>query len=322
MANTKKRLLVTRRMPPDVTKRLKQNYDVILNPDDQILSAQDILSKAETIDGMMISLGNTFDAELIRSLPNSVKILASASVGYDHIDVETAKSCGICVTNTPDVLTDSTADIAMLLILGAARRAGEGHMTVMGDEWTGWSMEFMLGKDVTGARLGIVGMGRIGQAVAKRARGFDMELHYHNRRRLTPDLEYGAKFHDDLEALLSHADILSLHAASTPQTQKFINSQAIAKLPPGAILINTARGDLVDDEALIDALRSGHLAAAGLDVFEGEPNIHPAYRELTNVFLLPHLGSATVNTRNAMGFRALDNLEAFFNGNTPRDVVT
>jgi len=322
MADIKKRLLVTRRMPPDVTKRLEQNYDVILNPDDQILSAQDILRHAESVDGLMVSLGNMFDAELIRSLPASVKILASASVGYDHIDVETAKSCGICVTNTPDVLTNSTADIAMLLILGAARRGGEGHMTVMNDEWTGWSMEFMLGQQVTGARLGIVGMGRIGQAVAKRACGFDMELHYHNRRRLPPELEYGAKFHQDLDGLLSRVDILSLHAASTPQTQKFINSRTIAKLPRGAILINTARGDLVDDDDLIDALKSGHLAAAGLDVFDGEPDIHPKYRELTNVFLLPHLGSATVDTRNAMGFRALDNLDAYFNGTTPKDAVT
>jgi len=321
MADTKKRLLVTRRMPPDVTKRLEQNYDVILNPDDQILSAQDILNRSRAMDGLMVSLGNTFDAGLIRALPASVKILASASVGFDHIDVETAKSCGICVTNTPGVLTDSTADIAMLLILGAARRAGEGHMTVMNDRWTGWSMEFMLGKDVTRARLGIVGMGRIGQAVAKRARGFDMELHYHNRQRLTPDLENGAEFHEDLESLLAQSDILSLHAASTPQTQKFINRQTIAMLPRGAILINTARGDLVDDEALIDALSSGHLAAAGLDVFEGEPAIHPGYRDLKNVFLLPHLGSATVDTRNAMGFRALDNLDAFFQGVTPKDVV-
>ena len=321
MANTKKRLLVTRRMPPDVTKRLKQNYDVILNPDDQILSAQDIVDKAKAVDGILATLGNTFDAELIRSLPATVKILASVSVGYDHIDVETAKSHDICVTNTPDVLTDATAEIAMLLILGAARRGGEGHITVMNDEWTGWSMEFMLGKQVSGARLGILGMGRIGQAVAGRARGFGMELHYHNRQRLASGLEHGATFHEDLDGLLSHADILSLHAASTPQTHKFINTQTIAKLPKGAILINTARGDLVDDEAVIAALKSGHLAAAGLDVFDGEPNIHPGYRALKNVFLLPHLGSATVDTRNAMGFRALDNLDDFFAGRRPKDFV-
>ena len=321
MANIKKRLLVTRRMPPDVTKRLEQNYDAILNPDDQILSAQDILSKSATMDGLLVSLGNIFDADLITNLPASVRILASVSVGYDHIDTKAARSRGICVTNTPKVLTDATADIAMLLILGAARRAGEGHLTVMNNRWTGWSMEFMLGKHVTGARLGIVGMGRIGQAVAKRARGFNMDVHYHNRQRLRPELERGATFHAQLRDLLLNSDIVSLHAASTPQTQRIINRDTLNVLPPGAILVNTARGDLVDDKALIEALRSGHLSAAGLDVFNDEPNIHPGYRDLKNVFLLPHLGSATVDTRNAMGFRALDNIDSFFAGQTPKDSV-
>ena len=319
---TKPTLVATNRMPDAVHERLAQDYNVQLNMSNASYSKEDLLELAQNADGIITSLGYVYDAEFLSVLPDRIKIIATVSVGYEHIDVAAARAQNIIVTNTPDVLTDATADIALLLLLGAARRAGEGHMMVMKDEWPGWTLEFMLGKDVTGARLGILGMGRIGRALAKRARGLDMQIHYHNRQKLPADLEQDATYHDTLESLLSVSDFLSLNATVTPQTKAIINRTTLSKLPKGAVVINTARGDLIDDQALIDALRSGHLSAAGLDVFAGEPNIHPGYRELKNVFLLPHLGSATKETRDAMGFRALDNLDAFFRGKPPRDVVS
>ena len=240
--------------------------------------------------------------------------MATFSVGHEHIDLAACKKRGIAVGNTPDVLTDATADIALLLMLGAARRAYEGERLVREATWGAWGPTSMLGTHVTGKRLGIYGMGRIGQAVAKRARAFDMQIHYHNRTRLAPELEQGAVFHAVAEDILPYSDFLSINAPSSPDTNGFLNAKRIALLPDGAIVVNTARGPLVDDEALIAALKSGKLAGAGLDVFTGEPKIHPGYRPLQNTFLLPHLGSATVETRNAMGFKALDNLDAFFAG--------
>ena len=218
------------------------------------------------------------------------------------------------VTNTPDVLNDATADVAMLCLLGAARRGAEGDRMVRAGGWLGWHSTMMLGVHVTGKRLGIFGMGRIGRAVARRARGFDMEIHYCNRSRLAPGLEDGAVWHDTPESLLAVSDFLSINAPSTPETRNFLDAERIARLPDGAVVVNTARGDLVDDDALIDALRSGKVAAAGLDVFAGEPNLDPRYRGLDNTFLLPHIGSASLETRDAMGYCCLDNLDAFFAG--------
>ena len=231
-----------------------------------------------------------------------------------------AKSRGIIVTNTPDVLTEATSDIGMLLILAAARRANEGFSLVRDDRWEGSALDFMLGTDIERKRLGVFGMGRIGQSLAHRAAAFDMEVHYYNRNRLDAEAEAyagNATYHEDAESLLKISDVLSIHAPLTPETSKFLNAERIALLPDGALVVNTARGDLVDDDALIAALRSGKVRAAGLDVFTGEPNINPAYRELPNVFLLPHVGSATVETRNAMGFCAVDNLDAVFAGKDP-----
>jgi glyoxylate reductase len=251
---------------------------------------------------------------VIAALPESVQILATFSVGYEHIDIDAAGKRGLKVTNTPDVLTDATADIAILCLLAAARRGAEGDRLVRADEWQGWYTTMMLGTHMSGKRLGIFGMGRIGRAVAQRGRGFGMSIHYHNRSRLSEDLEQGATFHETPEALLAVSDFFSINAPSSPQTQKFLNAERLALLPDGAVVANTARGNMVDDEALIAALKSGKLAAAGLDVFDGEPQIHPGYRNLDNVFLLPHLGSATHETRDAMGFCCLDNLDAFFAG--------
>lgn len=308
------KILVTRRMPANVEARASRDYQATLNPEDKSVSSAEILAAAEGQDGILCCSTEMFTADVISALPESVKILATFSVGYEHIDIPAARKRGLKVTNTPDVLTDATADIAMLCLLAAARRGSEGDRLVRADQWKGWHTTMMLGTHVSGKRLGIFGMGRIGRAVAQRGRGFEMSVHYHNRSRLSDELEHGAAFHETPESLLAVSDFFSINAPSSPQTQKFLNAERIALLPDGAIVANTARGNMVDDDALIAALKSGKVAAAGLDVFDGEPNIHPGYRSLDNVFLLPHLGSATHETRDAMGFCCLDNLDAFFSG--------
>ena len=235
------------------------------------------------------------------------------------MDVEAARRRGIVVTNTPDVLSDATAELTMMLMIGAARRAGEGEKLVRERLWKDWSPAFMVGTQVTGKRLGILGMGRVGRVVARRARGFDMRIHYHDLRPL-PGPDEGV-FHETLEDMLPHCDFLSLHCNVTPATRGVMNAQRFALLPDGAILVNAARGALVDDDALVDALRSGRLRAAGIDAYNNEPNVDPRIMALPNTFLMPHIGSATRETRDAMGFRALDNLDAFFAGREPGDRV-
>lgn len=316
------RILVTRKLPEAVENRLKTDYQPDLNESDQIYAQEEVIARAATADALLVTVTDRIDRALIEQLPASIEMIATFSVGYDQIDVSAAAERGIKVSNTPDVLTNATADIALLLILGAARGASAGEAAIRQASWKNWAPTGYLGIDVTGKRLGLLGMGRIGQAVAKRARGFDMEIHYHNRHRLPTELEHGAIFHADLESMLSVTDILSLHAASTNETRNIINRKTLRQLPEGAVLVNAARGDLVDDDALIEALQTGWIAAAGLDVYRGEPNPDPRYRTLPNTFLLPHLGSATLETRNAMGFRALDNLDAFFEGRTPPDLIT
>ncbi len=314
-------VFVTRRLPDAVEERLRRDYHPLLNAEDHLPSADDAIEGCRHADALIPCPTDRINADVISRLSGSVKVISSFSVGYEHIDTAAARKRGIVVTNTPDVLTDATADIAMLLILGAARRVHEGQRMIYEKTWGAWAPTAMRGVHVTGSRLGILGMGRIGQALARRAAGFGMEVHYHNRSRLTPECEENARFHDRLECLLEVSDILSIHCPSTAETLHILNEQNIARLPDGAIVVNTARGNVVDDDALIAALSSGKLFAAGLDVFDGEPNIHPGYRERDNVFLLPHLGSATMSTRDAMGFRALDNLDAFFAGREPPDRV-
>ncbi|MFC3226568.1 2-hydroxyacid dehydrogenase [Marinibaculum pumilum] len=318
----KPRILVTRRMPPAVTRRTESLFDAALNPEDRLFGTDGVLERAGGRHGLLICPTERLPADAIARLPDEVKIVATYSVGFEHIDIAAAAARGIVVTNTPDVLTDATAEIAMLLMLAAARRATEGSDMVRQDRWRAWALDMLCGVQLSGKRLGILGMGRIGRATAARARAFGMTIHYHNRSELPPDLAQGATFHADVESLLKVSDFLSLHAPATPETRGLLNAERIALLPPGAVVVNTARGDLVDDEALLAALRSGKLFAAGLDVFAGEPNIHPGYRELENVFLLPHLGSATTETREAMGMTALDNLEAFFAGRPVPNPVT
>ena len=314
-------VLVGRRLPDAVEARLRRDYEPRFNAEDRVYPLDELVERAAGADAILPCHTEILSAEVIARLPESVRIVASFSVGLDHIDLAAAKARGIAVTNTPEVLSDATAEIAMLLMLAAARRASEGDRLIRDGQWNSWSLAFMVGTQVTGKRLGIIGMGRIGQILAKRARGFDMEIHYSNRRRLPPAAEQRAIYHPTIEDMLPHCDFLSLNFPATAETRGLLNRERIALLPDGAIVINTARGAVVDDDALIEALRSGKVAAAGLDVFNNEPNLDPRYRELPNTFLLPHIGSATRETRDAMGFRALDNLDAFFAGREPRDRV-
>jgi lactate dehydrogenase-like 2-hydroxyacid dehydrogenase len=312
-------VLVTRKLPLAVEQRLARDYEARFNVEDKVYSSDELLQRAVGADAIIPCHTERLTAEVIGRLPSSVRAICSFSVGFDHIDLAAAKARGIAVTNTPEVLSDATAEIATLLMLGAARRVYEGERQIRTDTWADWSATYQLGVQVTGKRLGILGMGRVGQIMARRARGFDMQIHYFNRKRLSGELERGAIYHDSVESLLPNCDFLSIHCPATPETHHLLNEQRIALLPDGAVVVNTARGAVVDDDALIAALRSGKLFAAGLDVFNNEPNIDPRYRELENAFLLPHIGSATRETRDAMGFRALDNLDAIVAGEEPRD---
>ncbi|MDP6067976.1 MAG: D-glycerate dehydrogenase [Alphaproteobacteria bacterium] len=314
-------ILVTRKLPDAVEARLSRDYAPRLNPDDRLYTADELIAAASGADGIVPCHTEQFSSDVIARLPDSIRVIANFSVGFDHVDLEAAKARGIVVTNTPEVLSDATAEIAMLLILGAARRAAEGERLVRSREWRDWSPSFMVGSQVTGKRLGIIGMGRVGQVTARRARGFDMEIHYNDLRPLEAETQAGASFHGKLEDMLPHCDFLALHCVATPETHHLLNRERIALLPDGAIVVNAARGSIIDDTALIEALKSGKLAAAGLDVYNNEPDIDPAYRELSNTFLLPHIGSATRETRDAMGFRALDNLDAVFAGREPKDRI-
>jgi lactate dehydrogenase-like 2-hydroxyacid dehydrogenase len=314
-------ILVTRRLPDAVEERLRRDYDARLNPEDVLYSSDEIIERAEDVDAILPCHTEKFTADVIARLPDRVRAIANFSVGYDHVDIKAAKARGLIVTNTPEVLSDATAELTMMLLLGAARRASEGERLVRTGAWKDWSPCFMLGTQVTGKRLGILGFGRIGQVVARRARGFEMEIHYHDVWRFPPGMEKGAIYHPTPEELMPHCDFLTLHCVSTPETFRLLDAKRIALLPDGAIVINASRGAVVDDEALIGALKSGKLTAAGLDVYTNEPDIHPGYRELRNVFLMPHIASATKETRDAMGFRALDNLDAIFAGREPRDRV-
>jgi lactate dehydrogenase-like 2-hydroxyacid dehydrogenase len=315
----KKTILVTRKLPAAVEARLQRDYDARLNPDDRLFTRDELVERARGAQAILPCHTEHLNADVIERLPQEVRIIANFSVGYDHVDVEAARRRGIVVTNTPDVLSDATAELTMMLMIGAARRAGEGEKLVREKLWKDWSPAFRVGTQVTGKRLGILGMGRVGRVVARRARGFDMKIHYHDLRPL-PDANEGV-FHETLEAMLPHCDFLSLHCNVTPATRGVMNAQRFALLPDGAILVNAARGAIVDDDALVAALQSGKLRAAGIDAYNNEPKVDPRIVALPNTFLMPHIGSATRETRDAMGFRALDNLDAFFAGREPGDRV-
>jgi lactate dehydrogenase-like 2-hydroxyacid dehydrogenase len=319
--NVKPVVLVTRKLPPKVEERLRHDYQARLNPDDRLYSKDELIAQAQGAQAILPCHTEHFSADVFQQLPAEVKIIANFSVGFDHVDVEAARKKGVVVTNTPDVLSDATAELTMMLMIGAARRASEGEKLVREGKWKDWSPAFMVGTQVTGKRLGILGMGRVGQVVAKRARGFDMTIHYHDVRRLPPEREAGAIFHETAEDLLPHCDFLSVHCNVTPATRGLMDARRFSLLPDGAIFVNAARGAIVDDEALIEALTSGKLRAAGIDAYNNEPKVDQRIVALPNTFLMPHIGSATAETRDAMGFRALDNLDAYFAGHEPHDRV-
>ena len=319
--SNKKSLWITRRLSEKTLERAQIDYDCVINFDDQPISQQELAERSSEFDAILPCHSEIFKDDLVRELHPRVKIIANHSVGTDHCDINALKARGITITNTPDVLSDATAEIAFLLMLGAARRAIEGDALVRNGDWDFWSPNFMVGKQVSGARLGIIGMGRVGQVMAKRARGFDMEVHYFNRKRLTKDAEHGAVYHSSLETLLPVSDFLSLHCPATAETIGLMNTKNLSKLPDGAILINSARGSLCDENAVLEAIRSGRLSAAGIDCFATEPGGNSEFAKHNNIFMLPHIGSATTKTRDAMGFRALDNLDAFFDGKLPQDIL-
>ena len=317
----KPRLWITRRLSDATLERAKRDYDVIINHDDLPGTAAQIIAASAEFDAILPCHSEHFSAEIVAQLDPRLKIVANHSVGVDHCDLPALRARGITVTNTPDVLSDATAELAMLLMLGAARHAVAGDRIVRAGAWDSWSPAFMVGKQVTGARLGIIGMGRVGRAFAAKARGFDMDVHYYNRSELSSDQSFGATYHETVESLLGVADFLSLHCPATPETTNMMSADRFALLPRGAVIVNTARGALIDEDALLAALQSGQISAAGLDCFKVEPGGNPEFASHDNIFMLPHIGSATKQTRDAMGFRALDNLDAFFAGKTPRDIV-
>jgi lactate dehydrogenase-like 2-hydroxyacid dehydrogenase len=312
------RILVTRRQMPDVEARLARDYDSVRNADDRPVSVAEVIAGADGMDAVFVCSTEPLNAAAMAALPDSVRAVLTLSVGTDHLDLAAAKARGIAVLSTPDVLTNAVAETALLLLLGAARGAHAAAGSLRRGEWQRFVPGGYVGKDVTGARLGIYGMGRIGRAIARNARGLQMQIHYHNRSRLDAALEQAATYHADAAGLLAASDFLVLAAPSTPETRGFLDARAIAALPDRAVVVNVGRGNLVDDTALIAALRSGKLYAAGLDVFNGEPlNIAQDYFDLPNAFLLPHIGSATERSRTDMGMILLDGLDALLAGRTP-----
>ena len=315
-----KKIFVTRRLLKENEDKLKELFDVTLNTNDKIYKPEEIIEQSKGFDGILSSVTDPINAETISKLSDSIKIIANGAVGFGNIDIEAARKKNITVTNTPDVLTDATADIQILLLLGASRKAYEGRLAAEKQDWK-WSWDFLLGKQMSNKRLGILGMGRIGRAVAKRAKAFGMEIHYHNRSKLSSDLEDGAIYHDTLKGLFEQSEFLSVNCPATPETTKIINKETLGYLKKNTVIGNAARGDVVDDDAMVEAIRNGTVFAYGLDVYNGEPKIHPEYLKLKNIFLLPHLGSATKRTRWDMAYRATKNLEQFFSGTKPQDQV-
>ncbi len=306
-----KKILITRRLLKSCEEKASKIFQANFNDNDELYSQNKVVEMSQGCDGILTSLTDKMDAETINRLPESVKIISNFAVGFGNIDLEAAKKRKIAVTNTPDVLTDATAEIGILLILGACRRASEGIESAREGGWK-WSADYLIGKQLTGSRLGILGMGRIGQKIAKVAKSLGMIIHYHNRSKLNEDKEQGATYHDTLKGLLSVSDVLSICCPASKETIDMINKDTLEFLPKGAIVTNVARGDIVDDDAMIDALERRKVYAVGLDVYKNEPNLNPGYLKHKSAFILPHLGSATKDTRTAMANLAIDNLDEFF----------
>ena len=306
-----KKILITRRLLRSNEDRVKELFDANLNLNDELYSQEKLIELSQGCDGVLSALTDKLDENTINKLPDSIKILSNFAVGFGNIDLEAAKKRNIIVTNTPEVLTDATAEIGILLILGACRRASEGIQGAKDADWK-WSADYLIGKQLTGARLGILGMGRIGQKIANIAKSLGMVVHYHNRSKLSSEKEQGSIYHDNLKSLMEVSDVLSVCCPASKETINLINKETLEYLPKGAVVTNVARGDIVDDEALIDALDRRKVYAVGLDVYKGEPNLNPGYLKHKTAFILPHLGSATKETRTAMANLAIDNLSEFF----------
>ena len=305
-----KKILVTRKLLKESEDKAIKIFDTLLNSNDELYSQNKLVQLSQGCDAILSSLTDKMDEETINKLPDTIKVISNFAVGFGNIDLEAAKKKGIAVTNTPEVLSNATAEIGILLILGACRRAAEGIDSARQGGWK-WSSDYLIGKQLTGTRLGILGMGRIGQKIAKIAKSLGMVIHYHNRSKLSEDKEQGAIYHDNLKSLFSISDVLSICCPATKETVNMINKETVEYFPKGAVITNVARGDIVDDEALIDALNRRKIYAAGLDVYKNEPNLNPGYLKIKTVFILPHLGSATKDTRIAMANLAIDNIDEF-----------
>ena len=323
MAKKKPLVVVTRKLPDVIETRLMELFDVRLNVDDEVMSEAKLTEAVKMADVLVPTITDTIDAKLIAAAGKKLKLIANYGTGVDHIDLAAAREKGITVTNTPDVLTEDTADMTMALILAVPRRLVEGERIVRSGDWSGWSPTWMLGHRIFGKRLGIIGMGRIGQAVARRARGFGLSIHYHNRNRVHEEIEneLEATYWESLDQMLAHMDFISVNCPHTPATYHLLSARRLKLLQPHAVIVNTARGEVIDENALTQVLQSGDIAGAGLDVFEHAPAVNPKLLALDNVVLLPHMGSATFEGRGDMGEKVVINIQNFVDDHTPPDRV-
>jgi glyoxylate reductase len=323
MSGNRTKVVLTRRLPEPVETRLKELFDVTLRDHDTPMSRAELVDAVKTCDVLVPTITDKIDAGLLGQAGENLKLIANFGAGIDHIDVETARQRGILVSNTPDVVTEDTADMAMALLMAVVRKIPQGLQAMQSGEWTGWSPTAYLGGRLGGRRLGILGMGRIGQAVARRASAFGMQIHYHNRRRLRPEIEdtLGATYWESLDQMVARMDILSINCPHTPSTFHLMNARRLRLLKPSAVIVNTSRGEVIDENALTRMLRANELAGAGLDVYEHGTDINPRLRELENVVLLPHMGSATLEGRVEMGEKVIINIKTFADGHRPPDMV-
>ena len=323
MSGNRTKVVLTRRLPEPVETRLKELFDVTLRDHDTPMSRAELVDAVKSCDVLVPTITDKIDAGLLGQAGENLKLIANFGAGIDHIDVETARQRGILVSNTPDVVTEDTADMAMALLMAVVRKIPQGLQAMQSGEWTGWSPTAYLGGRLGGRRLGILGMGRIGQAVARRASAFGMQIHYHNRRRLRPEIEdtLGATYWESLDQMVARMDILSINCPHTPSTFHLMNARRLRLLKPSAVIVNTSRGEVIDENALTRMLRANELAGAGLDVYEHGTDINPRLRELENVVLLPHMGSATLEGRVEMGEKVIINIKTFADGHRPPDMV-
>ena len=323
MDQKKPKVILTRKLPETIETRMRELFDTTLNDDDKQLSQQELVTAVKTADVLVSTVTDKIDAALIAEAGDQLRLIASFGTGFDHIDLAAAKARGITVTNTPGVLTEDTADVTMALILAVPRRIAEGDALARSGKWGGWSPTGMLGHRINGKRLGIIGMGRIGEAVARRARGFGLSVHYHNRKPVHPqtEAELEATYWESLEQMIARVDIVSVNCPHTSATDNLLSRERLAMMQPSAYLVNTSRGGVLDEAALAELLASRHIAGAGLDVYSDEPDIPQALRDLPNVVLLPHIGSATIEGRLQMGDKVIINVQTFWDGHTPPDRV-